>query len=407
MILNLAIVGPMSAAQTTINTDVCILGGGPHGLTAAVHLHQAAPNTRIVAIDPSGQWLSTWRQQFACAEIPTLRSPIVHHPAPASMALRDHLVEHKLERSGLPYDLPTTETFDSFCQHLIDAADFEPPLATKAEQVSRNGPGVAVETDAGTVLADHLIVATNPHTRVIPDWTWPVLGVFPNVFSYGADVDLRSIDVDGQLVTVVGGGLTAAHLTCGAAERGAEVHVVSRRPLRDRPFDTDPGWLGPKYLREFEQLDDPAARLNRSKEARGGGTIPPWMRERMDELVDDGQVIIHDGADVRAAQSGEAGGYRLALGDHTTLDADRVWLATGTKPDITALRCLADLVADEPVIDGYPIIGPDLRLGSHPIFLMGRIATVQLGPAAGNLWGAQRASERITEAVVGHPVATY
>jgi hypothetical protein len=31
---------------------------------------------------------------------------------------------------------------------------------------------------------------------------------------------------------------------------------------------------------------------------------------------------------------------------------------------------------------------------------MGRLATLTLGPAAGNLWGAQRAAERITEAIV-------
>ena len=55
--------------------------------------------------------------------------------------------------------------------------------------------------------------------------------------------------------------------------------------------------------------------------------------------------------------------------------ADRVWLATGTTPDITTPDYLTDLVADLPIADGYPIIDEALRLGSHPIYVMGRLAT--------------------------------
>ena len=86
----------------------------------------------------------------------------------------------------------------------------------------------------------------------------------------------------------------------------------------------------------------------------------------------------------------------LALDDHTTLEADRVWLATGTTPDIGAFRYLA-----VPVVHGLPITDDGLRLGAHPVHVMGRLATLTLGPAAGNLWGAQRAASRITKAITG------
>jgi hypothetical protein len=89
----------------------------------------------------------------------------------------------------------------------------------------------------------------------------------------------------------------------------------------------------------------------------------------------------------------------LTLDDQTTLAADRVWLATGTTPDIRISRCLAGLVSDVPTLGGLPITDESLRLGPHPVHVMGRLATLTLGPAAGNLWGAQRAATRITRAL--------
>lgn len=391
----------MASRQQSISAQVCILGGGPHGLAAAVHLLEADPTCRIVTVDPAGAWLDGWCRQFACAEISTLRSPIVHHPAPWAMALRDHIALEELPTSGLPYDPPTTDGFEDFCRRLIDEMELENPLAGRAVGVSRNGEGITVELDIGTVTADHLVVATNPHSRNIPEWAWALLGTTPGAVAFGADVDLRCADVEGQQVAVIGGGMTAAHLAYGAASQGADVHLVSRRPLECRSFDTDPGWLGPKYLAAFEDEADPMTRLNQALTARGGGTIPDWMLARLNQMIGHDRLTIHDGAGVRAAQVLADGRCQLVLGDHTTLNPDRVWLATGTRPDIGALRYLEDLVADLPVLFGYPVTGPDLRLGPHPVYVMGRMATLALGPAAGNLWGAQRASERITAAVLG------
>ena len=59
-----------------------------------------------------------------------------------------------------------------------------------------------------------------------------------------------------ETVFLIGGGLTDAHLALGAARRGASVDLISRRALRVRAFDTDPGWLGPKRLADFESVVD-------------------------------------------------------------------------------------------------------------------------------------------------------
>ena len=95
----------------------------------------------------------------------------------------------------------------------------------------------------------------------------------------------------------------------------------------------------------------------------------------------------------------------LELNNGETVHSDRVWLATGTQNSIQSMRCLHSVLDDIPVIDGFPLVDQSLRLGPHPIFIMGRSATFALGPAAGNLWGARHAAHRITAAITGIELA--
>lgn len=385
-----------------IETEVCILGAGPHGLAAAVHLRRARPDLHLVAVDPAGAWMAGWHEQFARAEIESLRSPIVHHPAPDPFELSDYIAQRRLRRSGLAYDQPTTAVFAAFCDDLTAAAGLADPLATSADTVRCEGGRVLVATGQGEIRADHLVVATNPHRRSVPDWAGPLLGRRADLCTYGSDVDLRTAtDLQDRRVVIVGGGLTAAHLAIGAATRGADVHLVTRRALETRDFDTDPGWLGPRFLTDYGRDRDPVSRLRSARAARGGGTVPPWMRTRLDAVVADGRLHLHEGVEVRAADVGPDGRAVLVLDERTMLRADQVWLATGTTTDIGLAHCLAGLSADADLHAGLPLTDTSLRLGSQPVHVMGRLATLTLGPAAGNLWGAQRAATRITEAITG------
>ncbi|MGL4619421.1 MAG: FAD/NAD(P)-binding protein, partial [Chroococcidiopsis sp.] len=72
------------------NTDIAIIGAGPHALTLIAYLLQKRKKLRhgFAVFDPSGMWLQQWQQQFAAFEIPHLRSPAVHHPDPNPYALR-------------------------------------------------------------------------------------------------------------------------------------------------------------------------------------------------------------------------------------------------------------------------------------------------------------------------------
>lgn len=384
------------------SATVCVLGAGPHGLSAVLHLLAADPNLAddIVVLDPSGEWMSTWYEQFARLEIENLRSPGVHHPSPDVDALFAHTHEHGFASSGLPYNLPTTEAFNAFTRRLVAEQALDAPLPLRPNTVDYCGGALHIDAGEVEIRAERLVIASNPHRRTIPSWVWPLCGRTSMKIDHAADVDLRLLDgLSGEHVLVIGGGLTAAHLAVGAAKRGARVDMVTRRPLRTLPFDTEPGWLGPKCLDDYNATRDPRVRIALARQARNGGSIPPWMRSRLDG----NGIELHEGADVREVVHDD-GGCALVLRNGTSLRPDRMWLATGTTPDVAAMRCLESMLPDIAQVDGYPVTSDDLRMGYFPIHVMGRLATATLGPAAGNLWGARHAARRIARSITGTDV---
>lgn len=72
----------------------------------------------------------------------------------------------------------------------------------------------------------------------------------------------------GKRVLIVGGGLTNGHLALGAISRGAKVHLMIRRQLAEKLFDAEPGWLGPKYLKDFFAQPDWGLRVIMIQQAR-------------------------------------------------------------------------------------------------------------------------------------------
>ncbi len=400
---------------TPLEADVAILGAGPHGLAVAVHLAEADParRRRVVAFDPAGAWLAGWKAQFARLEIDTLRSPAVHHPGPDSDGLFRFTHEHRGRRSGLPYEVPVAEVFEAFCDHLVRRHRLAPPIAARVHALDHDGDRFRIDLGGQVCLATDVVLATNPHRRNLPDWIWPALAALPGRIEHGDDVDLTALGppsdrpLDGERIAIVGGGLGAGHLALGAARRGAHVTVLARRPLDIRPFDTDPGWLGPKFLSDFRAEPDPRRRLAAARAARGGGSIAPWMHERLLADVTAGSITVLDDTTVFGLDP-TSRSPRLTVGTgsagHPTrsaLPVDRIWLATGTTPELDACRPLASLVDDLPTIDGYAVPDHELRVGPRRLFVTGRQATIELGPAAGNLWGAQRAARRITFALTG------
>ena len=265
----------MGKIRQEITADVCIVGAGPHGLAAALLFERIDPSIRVVVLDQSNEWLSSWKKQFRQAEIATLRSPIVHHPSPDSFALDDFVKREDFPLSGLPYNPPTTEAFEAFCSEIINTSSIDDPVVAIPRSIRCEGDCVIVDSDAKTIHARYLIIASNPQQVIIPQWAESIYHQ-SSLVQHSGEIDLANTsDIAGQKIVVIGGGLTAAHLTRSALDKGALVDMILRRPLQIRNFDTDPGWLGPKYLNDYYAESDAHRRIKLARVARNGGSIPP------------------------------------------------------------------------------------------------------------------------------------
>lgn len=135
-----------------------------------------------------------------------------------------------------------------------------------------------------------------------------------------------------------------------AVARDAGVTLVTRRPLVARDDDVDPGWMGAKCLRGFGRLDDPAERIRTAARARGCGTVPPQVLERLRGLHEGGRVRLVEGsAAVGVVPVGRH--VLLRLADGCALAADRVVPAAGNLAGGRrgAARITASLVGEDPL----------------------------------------------------------
>jgi L-lysine 6-monooxygenase (NADPH-requiring) len=285
--------------------------------------------------------------------------------------------------------------FGAFCTAV--AAQFQLSRAVQPVSVGAAVPtagGVRLDTDRGRCRARLAVVATNPGRPRIPAWADGRDGVL-----HAETVDLRERRFDGRTVVIVGGGLTAAHMALGVAGRGGHAVIVARRSRRVRPFDTDPGWLGPKEMNGFLKEPSLGRRARLIREARDGGSIPPAYADALDRRMESGAVTwrIAPVLDVRPVSEG----WQVTLADGPELIVDEVWLATGWQYHIDEVPLLEPARRSHPVTtaEGLAGLDPDLAWPGTDLFVMGALAGLQLGPTALNLSGARQAAARITAAV--------
>jgi hypothetical protein len=380
-------------------TGTLIVGAGPAGLACALALRCHAGDDDVRVVDPSGRWLAAWDERFAAQDIRHLRSPAVHHPHPDPFALIAEGQEGLLRSGGT--QLPTSARFARFCHDVVARAGLThavEPASVTGLRLDDDGRARAT-LDTGEVLRPgRVVLATNTRQRVTPP-AFTHLVEDPRV-RFGDRAHVEETPTDGRLL-VVGGGLSAAHLAVGAARRGAEVTMATRRGLTVRRFDVHPSWLGPRKRRPFEREPDPAVRRREIDRARGGGSIPARIRRELDQCIEAGSLRLMERCSIEAATATPRG--VLVDLDGGAQPFDEVWLATGGRVDVTADPLCAPLVArgTTSIVDGLPELDGDLAWPGTRVHLTGFAAALRLGPTAGNLVGHRRAALRIVAGLRG------
>ncbi|MGF1539453.1 MAG: FAD/NAD(P)-binding protein [Pleurocapsa sp.] len=404
--------------------DLAIIGAGVQALTLTTYLLQKSPKhyRKFLVFDPSQTWLSQWQEQFAAQQIPYLRSPAVHHPDPNPHQLRT-FAEHRHNELFPPYDRPGTKLFNDFCDEVIrrwKLADKVYPA--KVNQIipikhsSRSQFQLVLNTGE-IIIARRVVLATGSGKIQCPNWVEKILSGYPldrlchsqqvnlnNLqSSLGVQVPqpLNQLKLTGEEILIIGGGLTSGHLAQGAINLGATVTLMTRKQLQEKIFDADPGWLGPKYLKDFHAETDWNSRYQQIQQARNGGSMTPEMMLQLRKATHEGKVKINECCQVRDAQWQE-NLWQVNCLDGSKHQFNRIWLATGTRFNVKEHPLLQDVLKTYPteIVNGLPVLDEHLRLPKSNFFIMGGLAALQIGPVARNIGGGKMACQRIVPAII-------
>ncbi|MEO1231949.1 MAG: FAD/NAD(P)-binding protein [Myxococcota bacterium] len=379
-----------------------VIGGGIHGVHLAARLLGEAKvdPEQIRIVDPSDHLLARWRSCTATTGMTHLRSTSVHHLDPDPHALQQFAAKRKsrtVSNFVPPYRRPSLPLFDAHCRKVIKTYGLA-DLHTRGRVVScgfRSGEG-EVDLDGGQRLrARNLIFAIgSSETPNWPAWAPQSHPRVHHVFAPGFDGWPPG---PSESVAVVGGGISAGQVALRLLREGHHAHLVSQHPLREHQFDSDPGWLGPKYMAGFSAERDIERRRRMIREARHRGSVPPDVRQALQRAIESEAVSWHEsevkGVEVRQDR------LQLDLA-RETLQVDRLLLATGFAMERPGGPWVDDLIAEAQLPCakcGYPIVDKELRW--HPgLFVTGPLAELELGPASRNIAGARRAGDRIVTA---------
>lgn len=420
---------------------------------------------RIAVIDKNGEWLCQWNHQFESIKIPYLRSTAQMHIDPFDKdgmrefafrhARNEELIDQGIfdkisskrknnknktknghnfyqykrlfnEQEREYFRVPTTNLFHDYCEELIERYGVQNTViqasVDKIEMDSSSNEGKIVKLTCSasreqvpyTIFTKNVVYAGGPLiTPNIPNQFRDMK--IPVVHSY--DILTRKVESDDSIcnrfenlrnkrVTVVGGGLTSAHLCKVLAEKGVEhIDFITKSEIRIQAFDIDNAWIsrtGASQQAHFlqAQLED---RSNICKQARRGGSITDPMMQELKIIEKQGKLRFHVGCEVEKELNLADGQNVLHLSDGENISSDMIFLCTGTTLDIQRNPLLMQIQQQCPIKlspNGLPHLSPDLRWSADcPVYVMGAYASLVLGPFALNLMGAVQGSAKISSAL--------
>lgn len=384
--------------------DTLIIGGGIHGVHIAARLlgETELGQGDIRILDPSSQLLARWRARTKVTGMTHLRSPAVHHLDIEPWSLRRFAEEGSQKRRlfARPYDRPSLELFNEHCDAVIDEFGIKRLHRTeRATKIRIRSGGVSVSTQSENIyVARNVVLAVgNAEQPERPEWAKGSAARIHHVFESGSD---GWPSENAESVAVIGGGLSAAQVAIRLVGEGHAVHLVSRHALREHQFDSDPGWLGPKYMRDFRRERSAARRREVIQRARHSGSVTPATLRKLRRCFERGTVKWHQ-ATVQEASRLRGGRSKLRFSAGTAIHVDRILLATGFSAHRPGGEMVDDLIRAHslPCAEcGYPLIDSNLRW--HPgVFVTGPLAELELGPAARNIAGARRAGDCLVQEI--------
>lgn len=345
-------------------------------------------------------------------------------------------------RDQIDYFTPSSQLFLDHCDTIIDRYRLRNlvhetrvlDIRYDAQPQNLDHGLFTISTDTTQFESRIVIVAAGPSTEpMIPNLHQLPLpaqqnGSITHVFQpNGASLPphlqhkLISTPHEPTNILVIGGGLTSAQLIdlllTQHANSNLHIHLFLRHAnLKQKPFDIDTPWVTKTrnhLMSTYWSADADDDRLTMLRNARNGGSVPPHFARILSKHVACGKLTIHTNT-------------QLHLDDTCTWDNEiKSWThlnvtsptftlptpaihhmiyCTGSTPSFQCIPFLHSLQHSHPIdtIGDLPILTDDLKYNDDiPLFFMGALAALRLGPGAANLAGARQGAERVAWGVDG------
>ncbi|MDQ0257309.1 thioredoxin reductase [Evansella vedderi] len=386
--------------------DWVIIGGGVHGCTVASYLIKSGKTTadKLRVIDPHHEPMFRWKRNTSLIGMEFLRSPSVHHLDMDPLSLHKYAKKMQEDRAFYgEYDRPSLDLFNNHCNDLLQQLNiFDSWHTGKVTKVEKNKGVWNVYTDASEIiLGKNLVITISINDQLnIPEWAVAAKGQTSIPMYHIFEEGLPNLKELKTPVIVVGGGITAAHLTINLSSiYPGDVILLKRHPFRVYPFDSDPGWLGPKNLSSFHKINDYEKRRNLIQQARHKGSIPRELNNSLKRLQRRQQIHIVDGEVVSVGEDTDT--FTVQLENKSKLKGGALLLATGFNPSRPGKGWLKELIHKHQLKCakcGYPIVNESLEWCEH-LYVSGALAELEIGPVSRNISGARKAAERIISSI--------
>lgn len=298
------------------------------------------------------------------------------------------------ERDRNDYFVPSTPLFASHCGCLVDRYNLRGNMVSHEkvddirfdyiEGISEVDKIFTVRTNKCVHYAKTVVLAAGGNPPQIPDM--PDEGT--DAVTHAMQLkEMPSARVRAKLkarlpahIVVVGGGLTSAQLADLAIRRGVtKVWLLTRGPLKVKPFDVGLEWVG--KFRNFEQAafwtaDSVEERWEMIKTARNGGSVTPPYKKVLDRHVSAGRLCLLQNTTIKDKKwDSETKTWSLSLSDESQMlpRIDHIYFATGVQSDFECLPFLQSMCSDYPIesCGGLPCITENMAVSDNvfdPLF---------------------------------------
>lgn len=391
----------VNGSAASPDVDVAIIGAGPHGLSAAVHLRRAGIEAQVF-----GRPMSFWRSM------------------PDGMRLRSNMSATNMIEPVGPFSLASYmadigEDFD----HPVSLRRFVeygswvqrnavPDVDTRmVTQVARVAGGFQLELDDGEqITAGRVVVASGiaAFEHVPPGFDH----LSPGLVSHtGHHADLTRFA--GQRVAVVGGGQSAFECAVLMNERGVEVELIARRPEITWLRGWSPKQFMGRRLGSIIYAPTDVGPLWYSRLVATPALFTKLPRETQDRIAQrsirpacsyfvkvrvDGVKVTKATEVVAANTSGD--GLELTLSNGTKRHVDHLMFGTGYKVDIRRYPFLdGGLIGDLKKVNGYPVLRRGFESSVPNLHFLGAPAARSFGPILRFVSGSWYAGTHLAETV--------